>query len=605
MDTSLSTAMLAQALQTLSAGRPAEAEPLLRRLLQQDPAHPDALAALGQLAAQRRRWPEAQAWFERSLQAKPAQPRVWFACAQVREVQGRPAEAVQAFAEAAQRQPDWAAPRYQLARLLRELGQPAEALAQAQAALALAPADVDTLQLLAMLQEESGQLPAAEVTLGQALQRAPQRAALHHNLAVVLHRQGRHAAALAAHQQARALGLDAADAHYNFGNTLRALGRADEALAAYRRALAAAPQHALALYDLARLRWTQGHADFDAELLAAQQSAPALDTAPALRGLLLLKAERGDQALQAFSEAARRRPGHAPHLDGQGQALSLLGRHDEARELHLQALALAPADATLLCNAARSLYAGGYAAEALALAQRAVAIAPQDQLALALLGLGWRLTGDPRDAWLHDLAHLVGVIDLPPPPGWADMAAFNAALAEELERLHTAAQAPVDQTLRHGTQTHGQLFDQPAPLVQALRREIEVAISAWLAERRSDAAHPLLGRRSAAWRFTDSWSSRLRRGGFHTNHIHGHGWVSSCYYVQVPASVAEAADHAGWLKFGEPDLPEPQRSALPPRRFEAPRPGRLVLFPSYLWHGTVPFDEEASRLTVAFDLVPT
>jgi hypothetical protein len=29
-----------------------------------------------------------------------------------------------------------------------------------------------------------------------------------------------------------------------------------------------------------------------------------------------------------------------------------------------------------------------------------------------------------------------------------------------------------------------------------------------------------------------------------------------------------------------------------------------VLFPSYMWHGTVPFESFQSRITVAFDIVP-
>jgi hypothetical protein len=35
-----------------------------------------------------------------------------------------------------------------------------------------------------------------------------------------------------------------------------------------------------------------------------------------------------------------------------------------------------------------------------------------------------------------------------------------------------------------------------------------------------------------------------------------------------------------------------------------PVPGRLALFPSYLWHGTVPFSDAEPRLTVAFDMKP-
>ena len=34
-----------------------------------------------------------------------------------------------------------------------------------------------------------------------------------------------------------------------------------------------------------------------------------------------------------------------------------------------------------------------------------------------------------------------------------------------------------------------------------------------------------------------------------------------------------------------------------------PEPGMLVLFPSYMWHGTAPFFSDETRLTCAFDLV--
>ncbi|MBK9588986.1 MAG: hypothetical protein IPO50_10640 [Sphingomonadales bacterium] len=37
------------------------------------------------------------------------------------------------------------------------------------------------------------------------------------------------------------------------------------------------------------------------------------------------------------------------------------------------------------------------------------------------------------------------------------------------------------------------------------------------------------------------------------------------------------------------------------KRLIEPKPGRLVMFPSTMWHGTVPFDA-GERLTVAFDV---
>ena len=56
-----------------------------------------------------------------------------------------------------------------------------------------------------------------------------------------------------------------------------------------------------------------------------------------------------------------------------------------------------------------------------------------------------------------------------------------------------------------------------------------------------------------------------------------------------------AGKSAGWLTLG---VPQAQLGIdLPPMRTIEPRPGRLVLFPSTLWHGTVPFDS-GERLTV-------
>lgn len=78
--------------------------------------------------------------------------------------------------------------------------------------------------------------------------------------------------------------------------------------------------------------------------------------------------------------------------------------------------------------------------------------------------------------------------------------------------------------------------------------------------------------------------------------------MSSAYYARLPAATAaEDERHEGWIQFGVP--PEVYGLDLPPRRLVQPRPGRLVLFPSYLWHGTIPF-AGGDRLTAAFDYQP-
>jgi hypothetical protein len=74
--------------------------------------------------------------------------------------------------------------------------------------------------------------------------------------------------------------------------------------------------------------------------------------------------------------------------------------------------------------------------------------------------------------------------------------------------------------------------------------------------------------------------------------------LSSAYYVDVPAETRDEGLKSGWLKLGEPRYPVP---GMLPERFIQPQPGRLVLFPSYLWHGTNAIHGEQPRVCVAFD----
>jgi uncharacterized protein (TIGR02466 family) len=117
-----------------------------------------------------------------------------------------------------------------------------------------------------------------------------------------------------------------------------------------------------------------------------------------------------------------------------------------------------------------------------------------------------------------------------------------------------------------------------------------------------DRSHPMSGRTEGLPIIDKCWSVRLRQEGFHVNHIHPEGWISSAYYVAVPPETHNADAMAGWIKFGEPRLSIP---GCAPERHLQPRSGRLVLFPSYMWHGTTAIHGTAQRTTIAFDAVPS
>jgi len=243
----------------------------------------------------------------------------------------------------------------------------------------------------------------------------------------------------------------------------------------------------------------------------------------------------------------------------------------------------------------RHLLRTGQAEAAAARIEPLLARADAEQL-WPYAAIAWRLTGDARADWLEGDARLVGVYDL------GDAVGDLNALAACLRALHGMQAAPLGQSVRGGTQTDGPLFARAEPEIRQLRSAILNAVRAHVGQLPpADPRHPLLRHRPERLRFAGAWSVRLtgRGGGRHTNHIHPQGWLSSAFYVAVPPEAERGAAPAGWLTLGE--APHELGIDLPPLRQVEPKPGRLVLFPSLMWHGTLPFDA-GERLTVAFDI---
>jgi uncharacterized protein (TIGR02466 family) len=198
-------------------------------------------------------------------------------------------------------------------------------------------------------------------------------------------------------------------------------------------------------------------------------------------------------------------------------------------------------------------------------------------------------------------------VDVPIPDGYSSRSEYFSEVAAVLETLHHTHAHPIDQSVRGGTQTNGFLFRIAHPVIKQLEQQIRLAVAEALHRFPTGSAHPFWRRHSAGTQaadvvFSGAWSVRLSAQGFHTNHMHPKGWISSALYIAVPDEVSGATDDAGYIQFGAPE--EKLGLDLPPIRTIKPEVGSLVLFPSYMWHGTIPFSSEQPRITVAFDIVP-
>lgn len=212
---------------------------------------------------------------------------------------------------------------------------------------------------------------------------------------------------------------------------------------------------------------------------------------------------------------------------------------------------------------------------------------------LPLAELAWRQLSDQRSDVARYGDTFIRTYDL------SEKIAAIPGLPDRLRSLHRAQEQPIDQSLRGGTQTDGPLFSRLDPEIRALRAVVMDAVADYVAALPAPiAGHPLLGAKRDPLRFAGSWSVRLTEGGHHVEHVHPAGWISSALYIAVPDGAEADPAHGGWLSLGDAPSLAP---GLPAITQIAPRPGRLVLFPSTMWHRTLPFSA-GERLTVAFDI---
>ena len=137
-----------------------------------------------------------------------------------------------------------------------------------------------------------------------------------------------------------------------------------------------------------------------------------------------------------------------------------------------------------------------------------------------------------------------------------------------------------------------------------LESAIAASVRNYLADLPMHPAHPYARTAPNEWRLV-AWAVVMNSGGHQIPHIHPAGWLSGVYYVSLPACVGEMAhDRAGWIEFGRPPESLKCRSA-PQTRQICPREGRLLLFPSYYYHHTVPFESDDLRISIAFDVLPS
>ncbi|HEY5646190.1 MAG TPA: tetratricopeptide repeat protein [Pseudomonadales bacterium] len=595
-----------QAVALMQAGRRTESVALCRKVLEVAPEQPDALHLLAVAARDAADPAAAEGLFRRALSAAPRQTDILVNFGNFLASEGRLSEARSRLAKAVKSDPQAVAAWYHLGLLSLQTGDLREARRCAIRTTTLAPRHPPGWELLAAVQQKAGEADAAIGSCRAGIRQQGDAPRLHYSLGQLLRQECEFEEAATAYETALSQDYTAPDVYRNLAEAWLEAGEPDKAIAAAERGVRQFPDHPPLHRICARL-----HRELDAPGDPLQRLWESARDHPRDAELwrtlleLLQRLHRKSEAGDALAEArARGCPDTAGLRVCEAAILASAGHNDEATRL-LEALDKEqPNDPGIKLSFAQHLLSNRDPGRAAALCSAVLQQDPFDQLALAYLGTAWQLLEDPRQGWLLDYERMVRQIEVPPPPGYADVGAFFEALEEVLTSLHHTRAHPIEQTLRGGTQTNGFLFRLKHPLLRELETQLRLAVREAMAAFPKEPEHPFWGRRPLGdgIRFSGAWSVRLASAGYHTNHIHPEGWISSALYVALPEEVRGAEDQSGCIQFGVPLLD--QDLALSPRRVIRPEVGTLALFPSYMWHGTIPFRSQQPRLTVAFDVQP-
>lgn len=565
-------ALFQQAVQAFQSRNYAAAEQLCQQINQQQP-QADVLHMLALCARQRHDTAAAERYFQQSLKLQ-AQPTIRANYANFLVSEQRYTDAVEQFNHLATQQQLTANSAQQYIWTLGQLQQLERALETALAQLQLHPQNAPLLFQVGQLWRQLGQPERALSYLQQAC-------ALSKPIPV------RYGYALACVEY----DIDKVDA-------------AEQRLT---KLIQAQPDLIEAHQALNQLYWEQGRTDkFGQSYVQARHQKPdslGLLHAQVSQWLLAENFTKAQELIESAPNSLHQDP-DIQHL--RAVIYARQNRHDAARKAFIELAQAHPYHFVIQKSAASACLRAGQYKAALGYLDRAHELEPLQQEVIAYQALAWRLLDDPRANWLNNPA-FIQAIPLPIPAGYANPAVFMDALAEALSGLHKAQRQPLDQSVRHGTQTMGHLLGIEHPVIQAFKQSLTQATERYLAQLPDDPTHPFLSRKQGStandFRFTGAWSVKLTQQGFHTNHVHPQGWLSCCSYIRLPEEVqADDPQHRGWIQFGETSMDLGQQEQILLRH--CPKPGEVVFFPSYFWHGTVALTEPGERLTIPVDISP-
>jgi tetratricopeptide (TPR) repeat protein len=476
------------------------------------------------------------------------------------QAEGKDAQAYTFFSQAAVIVPEDGRSYLGIAQSLFLLRHYQKAIAASEQALRLDPANADAGLVLADSLAALGEWGPAIEQYQRVLAMGAASTFVHLGLGLALQCVGRLADARDQFSHVVRMAPDRAAGYCLLANTLMASGQCQEAIGLYRQALPLATSQAAVI-----------HANMAGAFLAMRDFSGA--EAASRRALALSPGLPEAHGKLAEALRGQRRYGEAaPHYQKHGMPESS-------------------------AKALECLYLMG-ALEAFEIAQKELSEVQPDNIRLAAISALAAAQHGKKYASRFCAAPLSYIAISNLASRLEPFEAFTADILRETGGLDAVWEPPA-KTTKGGFQTEGNIFDLGTPMLARLQKIIRESIETYF-EARAGVTDRYVAQRPRMFTLA-GWVVRLRQAGRQDPHIHPDGWLSGVLYLRLPP---RASADEGAIAFTPGGYLYQTGSSDKPDFLHRPRAGDLVLFPSSLFHYTVPFSADAERISLAFDLLP-
>lgn len=490
------------------------------------------------------------------------------------------------------------------------------------------PSQQDIQHLIGQL--NSGQLSQAESTAKNLIARHPNAFILHHVLSLALDGQEKFTESVSSYRNAIELQPNTADLHFNLGIALGHLNRLDEAEASYRQAIKLNPSFFEAHGNLGTVLQRQGKLN---EAIKSYQQGLKINPQDA-RGYFNLGTALRDEgllaeAIDSYRQAIRLFPNYTDAYNNLGETLRDKGDMDAAVKSYQAALSLNPDHPNANYNMGEFLYLAKKYNEAVDYFERSqlddwqarsmyclykaerfedfktkldniVLTTRHTAPFMATLSTHYAVNFGAEDTYNFCKNGFDFVYQNSIP----ELAAPNSPLLKQLldDIENTDIAERVQGMLYNGKQSAGNLFKRPEPAFRKLGELVKQEFINYK-NRFAGADCELIKSFPNELEFTSSWYVKMRRGGYVDRHIHEVGWISGAVYLVLPTDKKDPTE--GCFEYGIHGDNYPQKHNDFPVGIATPNVGDIVLFPSSLFHRTIPFNSNEKRICIAFDLKPS